>query len=232
MPWVCDRASGHTLAAEAYTTAIDRCAHALADCGANRRCESSMQTSKSRRDDAGSRRRRARCDPPAVMDSCDSRTYCSPINPVRMIMIRWFDDLTLGMRFRSGTAQITREDIKHFASQFDPQPFHLDEAAAELSLLKGLAASGWHTAAVAMRLAVEVRPFGPHPLLGIGVDELRWLAPVRPGDTIYIEGEVIELTPSRTKPQGVVRVKWTAFNQHGEPVYTFIPIGIVPRRPD
>jgi acyl dehydratase len=147
-------------------------------------------------------------------------------------MIRWFDDLTLGMRFRSRTQRVTREDIKQFASQFDPQPFHLDEAAAELTPLRGLAASGWHTAAIAMRLVVEVRPFGPHPLLGIGVDELRWLAPVRPDDTIYIEGEVVELTPSRTNPQGVVRVKWTAFNQHGEPVYTFTPIGIVPRRPD
>jgi acyl dehydratase len=148
-----------------------------------------------------------------------------------MIMIRWFDDLMLGMRFRSGTQRITREEIKQFASQFDPQPFHLDEAAAEHTPLKGLAASGWHTAAIAMRLAVEVRPFGPHPLFGIGVDELRWLAPVRPDDTIYIEGEVIELTPSRTKPQGVVRIKWTAYNQRGEPVYTFTPIGIVPRRP-
>jgi len=82
-----------------------------------------------------------------------------------------------------------------------------------------------------MRLAVEVRPFGPHPLLGIGVDDLRWLAPVRPGDVLHIEGEVIELTPSKTKPQGVVRVKWTAFNQHGDPVCTFTPMGVVPRRP-
>ena len=83
-----------------------------------------------------------------------------------------------------------------------------------------------------MRLATDVRPFGPHPLLGIGVDELRWLAPVRPGDVLHIEGEVVELAPSKTKPQGIVKVKWTAFNQLGEPVYTFTPIGIVPRRPD
>jgi acyl dehydratase len=81
-----------------------------------------------------------------------------------------------------------------------------------------------------MRLAVEVRPFGPHPLLGPGVDELRWLAPVRPGDKLHLEGEVVELKPSKTKPQGIARIKWTAFNQQGEPVYTFIPIGIVPRR--
>jgi acyl dehydratase len=82
-----------------------------------------------------------------------------------------------------------------------------------------------------MRLAVEVRPFGPHPLLGIGVDELRWLAPVRPGDKLHLEGEVVELTPSKTKPQGIVRVKWTLFKEHGGPVYTFASINIVPRRP-
>jgi acyl dehydratase len=146
-------------------------------------------------------------------------------------MIEWFDDLVLGMRFKSTDKQVTREEIKRFASEFDPQPYHLDETAAERTPLKGLAASGWHTAAIAMRLAVEVRPFGPHPLLGLGVDDLRWLAPVRPGDVIHIEGEVVELTPSKTKLQGVVRVKWTAFNQHGDPVYTFTPIAVVPRRP-
>src|SRR5260370_904873 len=146
-------------------------------------------------------------------------------------MIEWFDDLALGMRFKSAEKRVTREDIKRFASEFDPQPYHLDEAAAEKSLFKGLAASGWHTAAIAMRLAVEARPFGPHPLLGLGVDELRWLAPVRPDDVLHLEGEVVELTPSRTKPQGTVRVKWTAFNHRSEPVYTFTPIGLVPLRP-
>jgi acyl dehydratase len=147
-------------------------------------------------------------------------------------MIEWFDDLKLGMRFASGEATITKEDILRFAAEFDPQPFHLDEVAAENTAFKGLAASGWHTAAVAMRLAVQVRPFGPHPLLGAGVDDLRWFKPVRPGDTLHLEGEVVELVPSRTKPQGIARIKWTAYNQHGEAVYTFNPIGIVPRRPD
>jgi acyl dehydratase len=146
-------------------------------------------------------------------------------------MIEWFDDLVLGMRFKSAEKRVTREDIKRFASEFDPQPYHLDETAAETTALKGLAASGWHTAAIAMRLAVETRPFGPNPLLGLGVDDLRWLAPVRPDDVIRLEGEVVGLTPSKTKSQGIVRVKWTAFNQRNEPVYTFTPIGIVPRRP-
>src|SRR6478609_11673268 len=99
-------------------------------------------------------------------------------------MIEWFDDLTLGMRFKSGEVSISKEDIKRFATEFDPQPFHLDEAAAEKTIFKGLAASGWHTAATAMRLLVALRPFGPHPVLGLGVDGLRWLAPVRPGDVL------------------------------------------------
>ena len=144
---------------------------------------------------------------------------------------RFLEDFTVGQVFQTGNVRVEKDEIFAFARQFDPQPFHLDEAAAEHTPLRGLAASGWHTAAIAMRLAVESRPFGPHPLFGLGVDELRWLAPVRPDDTIYIEGEVVELTPSRTKPQGVVRIKWTAYNQRGEAVYTFTPIGIVPRRP-
>ncbi|HSV00134.1 MAG TPA: MaoC family dehydratase [Roseiarcus sp.] len=145
-------------------------------------------------------------------------------------MVEGFDDLVLGMRFKSPEKLVTREDIKRFAAEFDPQPYHLDEAAAEDSALEGLAASGWHTAAIAMRLLVETRPFGPHPLLGIGVDELRWLAPVRPGDVIHLEGEIVGLIPSKSKPQGIARVRWTAFNQHGEPVYTATPLTIVPRR--
>ena len=146
-------------------------------------------------------------------------------------MIEWFDDLKLGMRFKSGEATVSKEDILRFASEFDPQPFHTDEEAAKATVFKGLAASGWHTAAIAMKLATTCRPFGPHPLLGAGVDDLRWPMPVRPGDTLHLEGELVELVPSRTKPQGIVRIKWTAFNQKGEAVYTFTPIGIVPRRP-
>lgn len=146
-------------------------------------------------------------------------------------MIEWFDDLTLGMRFKSEAVTISEAEIKQFASQYDPQPFHLDDAAARKTMFKGLAASGWHTAAVAMSLAIKARPFGEHPLIGMGVDELRWLLPVRPGDTLHLEGEVIKLTRSKSKPQGVVLVKWTMYNQANEAVYTFTPIGIVPARP-
>ncbi len=146
-------------------------------------------------------------------------------------MTEWFEDLELGMRFKGGQVHITEADIKRFATEFDPQAFHLDNAAAKRSAFKGLAASGWHTAALAMRLTVEIHPFGPHPLLGLGVDNLRWLMPVRPDDILRIEGEVVGLTPSRTRPQGTVLIKWTLYNQRDEAVYTFTPIGIMPRRP-
>ena len=148
-----------------------------------------------------------------------------------MATVEWFDDLTIGMRFKSGEVQITEADIKRFAAEFDPQPMHLDEIAAAKTMFNGLAASGWHTAAIAMNLAVQIRPFGPHPLIGMGVDGLRWMTPVRPGDVLSLEGEVVSLTPSKTKPQGVALVKWIMYNQNGEAVYTFIPIAIVPRRP-
>jgi acyl dehydratase len=146
-------------------------------------------------------------------------------------MVEWFDDLKIGMRFSSESKMVSKEEILRFASEFDPQPFHLDDEAARHTVLNGLAASGWHTAAISMRLAITAKPFGPHPLFGAGVDELRWMLPVRPGDTIHLEGEVVDLIPSKSKPIGVARVKWTAFNQNGEAVYTFNPIAIVPRRP-
>jgi acyl dehydratase len=148
-----------------------------------------------------------------------------------MAQVEWFDDLKVGLRFKTAELQITASDIKRFAADFDPQPMHLDEDAAAKTLFKGLAASGWHTAAIAMKLAVQSRPFGPHPLIGMGVEGLRWTAPVRPGDVLRVEGEIVSLTPSSTKPHGSVVTKWTMYNQNREPVYTFTPITIVPRRP-
>lgn len=113
---------------------------------------------------------------------------------------RFFEDLTVGLTFRSATATVTAEGIKSFAAEFDPQAFHLDETAAETSLFAGLAASGWHTAAIAMRLFVEsdLRPAGG--TIGAGVEDLRWPKPVRPGDVLHIEGEVIDVRASRSRP--------------------------------
>jgi acyl dehydratase len=147
-------------------------------------------------------------------------------------MIEWFEDAFIGMRFKSAEIVVSEADIKRFAGEFDPQPMHLDDEAAKQTIFRGLAASGWHTAALSMKLVVEMRPSGDRPLIGSGVDDLRWMIPVRPGDTLDVEGEVIELKPSKTKPQGVVVTKWTTYNQHGEAVYTFTPMpGPIPRRP-
>jgi len=150
---------------------------------------------------------------------------------MRHMADRYFDDFAVGDTFETATVVVTAEDISDFARRFDPQPWHLDLATAAASPFGGLAASGWHTTALTMRLIVDSGFLRATGILGLGVDDLRWMKPVRAGDTLRLEGEVVELVPSRTKPQGIVRVKWTAYNQHGEAVYTFNPIGIVPRRP-
>ena len=131
----------------------------------------------------------------------------------------YLDDLHVGQRFTSGTYLMEETRIKEFAAEFDPQPFHLDEAAAEASVFKGLAASGWHTAAVAMRLlATGGLPFA-NGVVGLG-GELAWPRPTRPGDTLHVESEVIEITPSRSKPnQGIVTIRSRTLNQNGEAVY-------------
>jgi acyl dehydratase len=143
----------------------------------------------------------------------------------------WFEDLALGRRCAAGPVDVSREEALGFARDFDPEPYHLDDEAASGSVFQGLAISGWHTAALAMRLLVAARPFGSHPILGLGVDELRWLAPLRPGDALRLEGEITGLAPSRSKPQGTVRMKITLFNQRDEPVYGIVAIHIVPTRP-
>ena len=147
-------------------------------------------------------------------------------------MIEWFEDAFVGMRFKSPEVTISESDIRRFAEEYDPQPMHMDEEGARKTIFKGLTASGWQTAAISMKLVVLTRPIGSRPMIGSGVDDLRWMLPVRPGDTLHVEGEVFELRPSKTKPQGVIMIKWTTFNQHGEAVYTFTPIGgPIPCRP-
>jgi acyl dehydratase len=145
---------------------------------------------------------------------------------------RFFEDFEVGQRFRSdGTVTVTVEAIKAFGKEFDPQPFHLDEEAARDSFFDGLAASGWHTAAIVMRLIVEsdLRPAGG--TIGGGVESLRWPRPVRPGDVLRVEGEVLEVRPSRSRPDiGIVKTRATAFNQAGQPVQISEPVLIVRRR--
>jgi acyl dehydratase len=122
--------------------------------------------------------------------------------------------------------------IKRFAAEFDPQPFHLDEATAEGTFFRGLAASGWHTAAVLMRLLVDsdLKPAGG--IVGAGFDDFRWPRPVRPGDTLRCETEVLEVRPSKSRPeQGIVKVRFSAINQHDEPVQVMVGNLVVPRRP-
>ena len=145
---------------------------------------------------------------------------------------RFFEDFKVGDKFRSGTALVTAERIKGFAAEFDPQTFHLDEAAAKNSLFGGLAASGWHTAAITMRLLVEsdLKPAGG--TIGAGSEDLRWPRPVRPGDILHVEGEVLETRTSRSRPElGIVKMLSTTYNQNGEPVQISKPVLMVRRRP-
>lgn len=144
----------------------------------------------------------------------------------------YLEDFAAGQTFASGRATITRERILSFAAEFDPQPFHTDEAAAAATLFSGLAASGWHTAALTMRLLVdsEVGPAGG--IVGAGFDELRWPRPVRPGDELHVEVEVLAVRPSQSRPgQGLVKLRTTTVNQHGEAVQIAVGNLVVPCRP-
>lgn len=145
---------------------------------------------------------------------------------------RYLEDFEAGQTFRSGRIGIDGERIKSFAAEFDPQPFHLDERAASDSIFGGLAASGWHTAAITMRLLVEgdLKPAGG--IVGAGFDEFRWPRPVRPGDELRVESEVLEVRASKSRPdQGVIKVRTTTLNQDNQPVQVFVGNLIVPRRP-
>lgn len=141
------------------------------------------------------------------------------------------EDFAVGQIFGSGRVRVDKEQIKTFAAEFDPRPFHLDEAAARDTIFRGLAASGWHTAALTMRLVVEseFKPAGG--IVGAGVDELRWPLPVRPGDELRVESEILEVRPSKSHPQqGLIKVRTTTLNQNGEAVQVFVVSLIVPRR--
>jgi len=145
---------------------------------------------------------------------------------------KYLEDLRVGDRFRSDTIVVTQETIFEFARHFDPQPFHLEVEAAEKSIFGELTASGWHTAAMSMRLFVtgEFKPVGGS--IGLAVDELRWPQPVRPGDVLQVETEILDVRKSRSKPdRGIIRIRNVTTNQRGEIVQTFMAFVMVRRRP-
>lgn len=142
----------------------------------------------------------------------------------------FLDDFEVGQRFVSDSHLIDEAQIKAFAAQFDPQPFHLDDEAAKATLFRGLAASGWHTAAITMRLMVQGGMPVEGGLIGAGGD-ISWPKPTRPGDVLHVESEVVEVTPSRSKPQqGMMTVRNETLNQHGDVVQVLLVKMVVPRR--
>ena len=144
---------------------------------------------------------------------------------------RYLEDLAVGEVTTTGEIDVSEADIIEFARKYDPQPMHTGVEAGACGTFGGLIASGWHTAALVMRLLVDSHPLGSTPLLGLGVDDLHWPKPIRPGDTIKAETEVLSITRSRSKPEyGVVRLKVTARNQHQEVVYVMTPSLWVPCR--
>lgn len=145
---------------------------------------------------------------------------------------RYLEDFKVGDRFAGGSFEVTEEAIVAYARQFDPQAFHLDRTAAKESLFGELVASGWHTASLTMKLTVE-RGINPvNGVIGMGVEQLNWPRPVRPGDRLSIRDEVLEVRPSKSKPdRGVLRVRMETLNQNDEVVQSFVANLIVLRRP-
>jgi acyl dehydratase len=142
----------------------------------------------------------------------------------------YFDDLQVGERFSSGTYELPADEIRRFAADYDPQPFHLDEEAARSTFFGGLAASGWHTAAITMRLLVTGGPRLANGIVGAG-GEIEWKAPTRPGDVLRVESEVVKLIPSRSRPdRGTLVLKTSTLNQRGEVVQTFTARLMLARR--
>jgi acyl dehydratase len=144
---------------------------------------------------------------------------------------RHLEDFAVGQTFGSGRLRIDKERALAFAAEFDPQPFHLDEAAARGSIFGGLAVSGWHTAAVRLLVETGLKPAGG--IVGAGLDECRWPRPVRPGDESRAECEVVEVRPSKSRPeQGLIKLRTTTLNQDDEAVLVHVVNLVVPRRKD
>ena len=144
----------------------------------------------------------------------------------------FLDDLSEGQRFTTPGLTLTEAEIIDFAWRYDPQPFHLDTRAAAASPYGGLIASGFQSLAICFRLFIQTGIFSQSSIGSPGLDELRWLAPVRPGDTLHSEIEVLEVKPSNSKPdRGIARLKYQAINQRGEAVLSFIVIHLLRRKP-
>lgn len=148
--------------------------------------------------------------------------------------MQYFEDLEVGAKQSFGRYPVTREEVIDFASRYDPQPFHLDDDAAAATHFGRLSASGWHSCAMVMAMLVENLKANQQAGLGSpGVDELRWLKPVYPGDTLRCETELLDKRRSQSRPEmGSFRSRLTVFNQHDEPVMTFISIGLIRTRPE
>jgi acyl dehydratase len=147
------------------------------------------------------------------------------------VTVHYLEDLTAGQRYRTASATVELEQIQAFAAQFDPQPFHLDPEAAKQTLFGELVASGWHTMGITMRLIVGSDVQLGWGFLGAGVENMDWPHPVRPGDTLRAENEVLDIKPSRSKPdRGIVRIRTTTYNQRDEPVLIVTAKVIVPKR--
>ncbi len=150
-----------------------------------------------------------------------------------MTQQRFLDDFDEGETFVCPGITLTESEIIDFALKYDPQAFHLDSVAASQSLFGGLIASGFQTLSLCFRLFIQSGMLAECSMGSPGIDELRWLAPVRPGDTLRTEVEVIAVKPSRSKPdRGILRLKYTAINQHGDMVLTFIVNHFLRRRVD
>ncbi|WP_332719469.1 MaoC family dehydratase [Pelagibacterium mangrovi] len=144
---------------------------------------------------------------------------------------RAFEDFVVGERWESGPATLSEADIIAFGRANDPQPIHCDPVAASNGRFGGLIASGWQVTTLAMRLFVESGGYGDTPVVGMGIDELRWRRPVRPGDRLRVVREVVEARRSTSKPMlGIIRTRVSVVNQDGEVVMTMISIGQVPAR--
>lgn len=174
--------------------------------------------------------------------ACEQRLHDEPYNADRApnsweslaeMTVLYFEDFEVGQKYLGpGCCVIDTAGIKSFAAAYDPEPFHLDEAAAAQNpALRGLTASGWHTASVTMRLLVEseLQPAGG--IVGLGVDEIRWPRPVRPGDELRVETEILAIRPSESRPaQGIIKARTTTFNQADEPVQILVSNLLVERR--